>query len=166
MGNLPNQWFNQLVKDHYPSVLAYAAGKLKNRQDAEDLTQEVFIKAYREGEEKFKQGKDRAYLTTIARNAIYDRHKKRKVELVFALEKMPEPNTTDNVGDMADTDSLLESLSIKAGLSEKDTDVLKLWLQGYDFQEIADLLSISKDAASKRHQRALQKIRPPISGTA
>ena len=68
-----------LYEEHWQVVLNYAARLLlQDHHGAADVTQEVFLRAWRHAE-VFTQGPGytRAWLLTVARNLIVDRHRAR-----------------------------------------------------------------------------------------
>lgn len=60
--------FAALYREAAPAVFAYALSVLKNRESAEDITQETFLKVRGAAHLYKKQGKPLAFLFTIARN--------------------------------------------------------------------------------------------------
>lgn len=57
----------------YPRLHAYALGLLLDRDGAEDVCQEVFLKAHQQGERFLSLQNPRAYLYAMVRNACLDR---------------------------------------------------------------------------------------------
>jgi RNA polymerase sigma-70 factor, ECF subfamily len=68
-----------LVDRHREVVFSYACARLRNRDDAEDLTQEAFLRAYRSLEQYGGRGCWAAWLMRIVRNACTDADRKRRV---------------------------------------------------------------------------------------
>ena len=69
----------ELIKRYYTSILRYCKRQCFNHEKAEDLTQETFLKLFRnlsgyKGKRKFK-----AYLYTIANHLCVDESRKMKV---------------------------------------------------------------------------------------
>ena len=77
----------ELIKRYYPSILRYCKRHCFDLEKAEDLTQETFLKLFRnlsgyKGKRKFK-----AYLYTIANHLCIDESRKIKV---YSLENEEE----------------------------------------------------------------------------
>jgi RNA polymerase sigma-70 factor, ECF subfamily len=92
--------FGEFVRRHMTAVhrwMAVAVGE----EDADDLTQDVFLRAYR-GLPRFRdQAPPRAWLAAIANNAIKNRYRSRsRFRRIFA----PDPSA-DSLGDHASLDA-------------------------------------------------------------
>lgn len=68
------------LEEQYERVLKYCYMKVNNRELAEDITQETFLKFW-ETKSYRSMGKEMAYLYTIARNLCIDYFKKKKEDL-------------------------------------------------------------------------------------
>jgi RNA polymerase sigma-70 factor (ECF subfamily) len=67
--------FRAVVEEHAPAVQAYLRRRVNDSGRAEDLTQEVFLRAWRHAD-RFDAGKDlRAWLIAIARNLVIDTYR-------------------------------------------------------------------------------------------
>jgi RNA polymerase sigma-70 factor (ECF subfamily) len=60
-------------EQHGPSVLAFLRSRVGNRDDAEELLQETFVRAIRAGEKLREKDKVRGYLFTTAHNLVRNR---------------------------------------------------------------------------------------------
>ncbi len=68
--------FARLYTAHRAALLRYVQARVHNRQTAEDLVQEVFVRALRRIDAFAWTGRDiGAWLVTIARNLVYDHAK-------------------------------------------------------------------------------------------
>lgn len=64
------QDFEEVVREHTNWLLSFVRQSVKNREIAEDLVQEIFIKAFRHYDSYEESGKIRGWLKTIARNTL------------------------------------------------------------------------------------------------
>jgi len=82
--------FGQFVRRHTPSVHRWMA-RAVGEDDADDMTQEVFLRAYR-GLPRFRQqAPPRAWLAAIADNAIKNRYRsKSRFRRIFAPDPSPD----------------------------------------------------------------------------
>ncbi|MCF8459372.1 MAG: sigma-70 family RNA polymerase sigma factor [Flavobacteriales bacterium] len=62
----------QLVKDHTAELVAYAATRVKNRTEAEDLVQDTFIAAFKSFDTYKGDSTPRTWLFSILRHKIMD----------------------------------------------------------------------------------------------
>lgn len=157
-----------LIRRHFKAVYNFTAKFIGDRKEAEDLTQEIFLKIWK-NLKKFDQTKNfRVWLFRIARNACVD-HLRRKKAIVFsALDESRENNLADNLPDPGE--SIIERISRREfeeeinkalkNISEAGRTVLLLYYgQQMTFQEVADLLGEPMDTVKSRHRRALIALR-------
>lgn len=77
----------QLYKEHSDTVYSYIFFLVRQRECAEDLTQETFYKAYK-GLNSFNQkASPSTWLLKIARNVTYDYFRRKRVVQFFTFEK-------------------------------------------------------------------------------
>lgn len=82
--------FGEFVARHMPAVHRWMA-RAVGEQDSDDMTQEIFLRAYR-GLPRFRsQAPPRAWLAAIADNAVKNRYRSRsRFRRIFAVEVAPE----------------------------------------------------------------------------
>jgi len=130
---------------------------LGNAVEAEDVMQEAFLKAFTkidtyEGKVSFG-----AWLKKIVINRSLDQLKKRKVKFEELNEKIPDEKTME----ISITEIQMEKLKKAIGqLPDGYRVVLTLYLlEGYDHEEIAQILNISNGASRSQFLRAKMKLR-------
>jgi RNA polymerase sigma-70 factor, ECF subfamily len=69
---------SELIRTHGRSVLGMCLGCVRNRHDAEDLMQEVFLKAIRRLDSLKDSAKARAWILQIARRTCVDHHRRQR----------------------------------------------------------------------------------------
>lgn len=67
------------IEDQYDKIYKYCYFRTKNKQLAEDLTQETFLKFFNQNS-YISRGKPLAYLYTIAKNLCIDTYNKKQTE--------------------------------------------------------------------------------------
>lgn len=153
--------FAILVKKYEEGVFNLALRLLGNWQDAEDVTQEAFLRAY-ENLENFKVGyKFQNWLYTITLNLIRNRWRKEKSkEKSFAYPENMEDVFTENPEDLAiqkekekNVEMILSSLPWK----EREIIVLK-YIEGFTYEEIASLTGLPVGTVKTRCHRAKEKL--------
>lgn len=82
--------FGEFVRRHMPTVHRWMA-RAVGEEDSDDMTQEIFLRAYR-GLPRFRsQAPPRAWLAAIADNAVKNRYRSRsRFRRIFAVEAAPE----------------------------------------------------------------------------
>lgn len=147
--------FDELVERYHGKIYGLTYNMTSNREDAEDLTQEVFIKAF-QALPRFK-GKSSFYtwLYRIAVNKTINYRKKRNRKRAMSLDQFDQEIKLDDVyRDLTSKGSPLRNLSLSElqkklneamqNLSEKHRTVVVLHdMQGIPHEEIAKMVGAS-----------------------
>jgi RNA polymerase sigma-70 factor (ECF subfamily) len=145
-------WFTSEVAAHLDAIFRYFLRRAA-RQDAEDLTAEVFATAWRRREDIPEE----AVLPWLYRTAGYvlANHRRRMQSIPSSLPDAPLDD--DHAQRIADVDEITRAL---AQLSERDREILLLhaW-EGLDGNELADALGISRSGAQAALSRARARLR-------
>lgn len=142
-------------KLHEPELRGWARHRLQNPSDADDLLQDLFLKALRQGDKFCSVKNARAWLFEVARNTLADR-------LRVARHTVELPDDLTNPEEVSDTvDRLTACLPrVLAELAESDRDAITLCdLQGMAQDEYARAKGISLSAAKSRIQRARVRVK-------
>ena len=156
--------FEQLVLRHQALVFSLAYKLTGNREMANDVAQEAFIRAWK-AIEKFRG--DSTFSTWIYRitvNTAWTLRKKAKKHNTLNIDDTYEPIVIDEKKDpeMVAINSDLSSVLSKAlnNLPVEQRIIVELKnIEGRSHKEIADYLDISVTAAKVRLHRAHQKLR-------
>jgi len=144
------------VAAQYGAVYRFIRRRARSREDAEDLTQEVFLAAVAAlGEARLPEGETPlGWLYTVARRRLIDRVRGESRRLVPVSDAVAsvEPAYSASV-----VSSLVSSLSELEG-GQREVIVMKLF-EGRRFSEIADRLGVSEDACRARFSRGLARLR-------
>lgn len=159
-GSKDERAFHQLVERHHTTVWRVCYNFMGNNEDAEDLAQEVFLKAYRnlakfEGRSSFKTWIYRIAINT-SQNELRRRSRRPQISatpLETAAEFIPsQENVEEQTLQRTRYEVLLQAFQ---NLRPEETQVLLLKdLEGRPYAEIAEMLDISLSAAKMRVQRA------------
>lgn len=139
--------------DQYSAmVYRLAYSYLRQRQDAEDTVQAVFLKLI-EGTAQPINGKERAFLTQVTINYCKD-------VLRSVWKRRIDPLEDTITFEQKEDSELFQAVM---GLAEKYRIVVHLhYYEGYSFSEIADFLQISPSAVSMRMHRARQILKTQL----
>ncbi|MGB9720772.1 MAG: RNA polymerase sigma factor [bacterium] len=154
--------FAPLIERYQLSIYRLIYRMVRNRDDAEDLVQEVFIKAYN-GINGFKTGKKFfPWLSRIAVNHTLNFIKKEKKADVQPLEWVP--NYVDNNNDSVQTvkEKILKEriAEAMAQLPEDFRAILVLRVEEQlSYEEISQALGIPRGTVMSRLARARQRLR-------
>ena len=143
----------------YNAVYRYVLSLAKNEHEAEDITQETFLRAL-DAKESFAGGSSLyTWLCTIAKNLLLDRVKKQKRSAgADPLENMPDDGISIEER-AADRDSAMQIMRALHTLSEPYKEVFSLRVFGQlGFGDIASLFGKSDSWARVTYHRAKEKI--------
>ena len=169
--------FADVYEDYFEQVYAYVARRVRNRDEAEDLTAEVFRKALASLPRfKWRGAPFAAWLFRIASNLIADRSKRvaKEVSLEVSLDESgaTERVASAHVGKSADTsqqrdleDSERRALLFRLvdELAEDQGRVLVMrFAEEKSIREIAGALRRSEGAVKQLQFRALENLRKSI----
>ncbi|HEY5580088.1 MAG TPA: sigma-70 family RNA polymerase sigma factor [Rhodoferax sp.] len=139
---------------HEPELRGWLRHRLGNPAEADDLMQDLFLKALRQGERFCSVQNARAWLFEVARNTLADR-------LRVARETVELPEDLAAPSDEPDTvDTLTACLPrVLSELSAEDREAITLCdLQGMPQAEFARARGLSLSGAKSRIQRARQRL--------
>jgi len=154
--------FAALYDSNIDKVYRHVYYRLYNQADAEDITQEVFIRAWKAINKYKRTGAPFvAWLIVIARNLIVDHHKSRK-KLVSLEEGKATSNCVETNPEAMTEASLNRSYTRKAVMKlkgEKQKVILMRFIDGFSYREIAKVLNKSEGAVRVIQYRALNDLR-------
>jgi RNA polymerase sigma-70 factor, ECF subfamily len=161
--------FEELVRRHQHRVVAVAGGILRQREDVEDIAQQVFVKAYFSLKRFDQRAAFSTWLYKITVNECWDLLRKRKVRpLVYESDlsedqarqfgapeerSTPSPDISDTLEARQKVERLLECLD------ERDKMMLILKeVEGFAVEEIAEILDLNANTVKVRLFRARRRI--------
>ncbi|MGL5232573.1 MAG: RNA polymerase sigma factor, partial [Fusobacteriaceae bacterium] len=87
--------FEEIFEEYFDKIYYKVLGSVKNSEDAEDITQEVFISVYK-NLKKFREDSNiYTWIYKIAINKVYDFFRKRKLNLELNDEILDMEDGTD-----------------------------------------------------------------------
>lgn len=152
----------------------FALGLLGDSDEAYDVSQEAFVRAFR-GIRTFDTAHEfEPWFFRILRNVCYSALAKRKSRPTDSLDELAEEGREPEAGDrfrpdlLAERDEAAERVwSGLAALDSKSREVIVLKdLQGYRYNQIAELLDIPIGTVMSRLYYARQKLKERLGGAA
>ncbi len=142
--------FEEIFDEYFDKIYYKVLGSVKNPEDAEDITQEVFISVYK-NLKKFREDSNiYTWIYKIAINKVYDFFRKRKLNLEL----------NDEILDMEDGSDLNSNIILKEQLSKiKDVEreiVILKDIYGYKLQEIAEMKAMNLSTVKSVYYKALK----------
>ena len=150
--------FDVLVRRYYRTAFAVALGVLGNRQDAEDVVQDAFVKAIDRLEDCREPAKFVQWMLVIVRNRALSHRTYRKIrETSELLPEIAEADDSPFVD--AARSELADTLqSALATLSKVQREIVLLHdMDGWTHKDIADSLGIS-EVRSRQHLFVARKL--------
>lgn len=135
----------------------FIGSKVSDRNDAEDLLQDVFLKLHRHADALESEEKVQSWMYRVTRNAIIDYYRTRKLNVPFE-------DTRHHNGD-AESDDAFKTLAtgmrvLVRQLPDPYRQAIELTeFKGMTQKELADHLGISLSGAKSRVQRAREKLK-------
>ena len=180
--------FAELMRRYKRAIFAYAVASTGSRQDAEEITQDTFVKVYRAAHRFDSRYRFTTWLYKIALNLCINEQKKRKIRRTRSLDEPAgsNPDGTKIVERVAGpTPAPLTEAerhefnrilweAIAALPDEQRTTLVLLEVHGLSYREIAEVLDVSVSAVKMRVKRARESmqdclrllgVEPPKGGT-
>jgi RNA polymerase sigma-70 factor (ECF subfamily) len=168
--------YNTLVLHYQDSVYNVAYRVMGEPAAAADATQEAFISAYK-ALRRFRGGNFKSWLMRIVTNACYDELRRRKRrpqtsldEIVDEFESSPLLISENSPGPEEHRQQVEMMEAIQRCLDDLPDDqrtaAVLCDVEGYDYNEIADIMSTSLGTVKSRISRARSKLRDCLQGMA
>jgi RNA polymerase sigma factor (sigma-70 family) len=161
------QVFAELVKRYQPFVFTIAMRYASHREDAEEIAQDVFVKAYRSLADFRSDSKFSTWLYTITTNTSITFLRKRKLvthslgdERIFEQADAKAPNEENVLIQKSKAAMINRAIRL---LNSEDATVITLFYQGErSLEEIGQILGITTNNAKVKLHRARLKLKDKL----
>lgn len=148
----------RLFVTYHSTLVRYLTRRLGDRDWAEEVAQETFVRALRQTEAIVNE---RAWVFAVAHNLVRDgarrdARNRRHLELLAAEQRDVEEPEEEQTQERAER--LRFAREALATLTERDRQALLLKEEGLDYQEIADVLQIEKSSVGTTLSRARRRL--------
>ena len=144
------------IEEQYDKIYRYCYFKLYDTQLAQDITQETFLRFYRQGL-TLDNDKELPYLYTIAKNLCIDHFRKNPVE---SVEEMAEDATHDP------TEGWINDLTLKMTISKLPGDEQELIFLRYvneiSITAICKITGLSRFSVYRRLSKSLKWLKEEL----
>ena len=168
--------FGELCEKYSSFVYRTIFFDIRNHEDAEDLSQEVFIKAYRALLSFRKDCEFSTWLYRICKNTVYDYLRKNAREKTMPLSELSS-DEYDREYEIPDTDGKFdpektyiskETANIVneaiATLPEQHREIVVMRdIEGLSYSEISEILSLEEGTVKSRLSRARAALKKKLS---
>ena len=145
-----------VIEEQYDKIYRYCYFKLYDKQLAQDITQEAFLRFYRQGL-RFDNGKELAYLYTIAKNLCIDEFRKQTVD---SIEEIENEVAADPAEEWIDT---LVLRSVVSRLPGDEQELLFLrYVNALPITSICKITGLSRFAVYRRLSKSLKWLKEEL----
>jgi RNA polymerase sigma-70 factor, ECF subfamily len=165
---MSDRTFEALMSDHHAEIYRYVLRVTGRRQDADDLSQETFLRAFRAHRTLSPDANSRAWLFAIATNLTRNHFRSQKRRRVAYAAVGTEPREADEERPDAVTISQEIDATVAQVVSRLPLKQRLAFLQrkvhGLDYEAIGRSLQCSAETARAHVFQALRKIRRALEG--
>jgi RNA polymerase sigma-70 factor (ECF subfamily) len=155
--------FEEIVTKYKPMMAKVIIGMVGNREDAEDIGQEAFIRFYNSMHQYKADSGLGTYLTRIAINLSLNELKKQKSKKWASLEEKHEQFHSDTASmTRQDQQEIIDKALSQLETKYKSVVVLRL-VQGFSTKETAKILKLPLGTVLSRLARGQEKLRQVIT---
>ena len=144
------------IEEQYDKIYRYCYFKLYDKQLAQDITQEAFLRFYRQGL-SLDNGKELPYLYTIAKNLCIDEFRKQTVD---SIEEFENEATSDP------SEELIDALVLRSIVSKLPNDEQELLFFRYanelPITSICKITGLSRFAVYRRLLKSLKWLKEEL----
>jgi RNA polymerase sigma-70 factor (ECF subfamily) len=157
--------FSQLYDKHFDRIYRYIAFRVGKQTEAEDLTQQVFLKAWESiGSYKWKGLPFSSWLFRIAHNQLVDYLRKKSKRKETPLEEAHAVSATDSISDIEHKLMTEQVANACRHLTEAQQEVVSLrFAGGLSTAEVAKIMGKSEGAVKALQHSALKSLRAILS---
>lgn len=163
--------FGRIYERHQHAIFRHAFTLVGQREDADDVKQETFLRAYRMIGTFRNDYNIRTWLFKICTNLCYDllRRRQRRPQIPLESEGIArflsdEANLIDPVRIAERSDTLAAFMQVLQGMPFPQRQAITLYLlEGFDYTQIADILCCARGSAKMRVLRAMEQYRERVA---
>jgi RNA polymerase sigma-70 factor (ECF subfamily) len=155
--------YNQLYEKYYKLVYGIAFSVMKNKEDSEDIANEVFTKIYRLDKEKLPVSNEASWLFTVTRNECFSYLRKSRQNI--SIDEIYEvPSKSQELEGIIDSEYYNKLIS---GLSEQEKTIISLKiLSDFTFSKIAQIMNLPIGTVQWKYYKAINSLKVSIGSLA
>ena len=154
----------EIYDDYITFIYSIILSIIRNKQDAEDVTSEFFIRLWNMADDYRPSHKHKAWLAAIAHNMSIDFLRKYHREILIG--DIPE---SSDISKESLESQVVEKLSFEealAALGEKEEQIINFKILGQlTFKEIANIMQMPLGTVTWKYQSGIEKLRRSGYGT-
>lgn len=166
IANGDDEAFTDLYYATYQKVYGFLLSLTKNKEDAEDLLQNTYIKIRNGAHLYKKQGTPMTWICTVAKNQFLDfvrKENKRKTIDITEVQNYVSEGVMDSVAETVENKMIIAAaLTV---LDEQERTIFMLHLvNGLKHREIAEITGLPQNTVITKYNRALKKMKNHLEG--
>lgn len=162
--------FHRLYDSYHQDVFQFLIYLVRNRQTAEDLVQEVYVRVIRAYSKFEGKSSEKTWLFSIAKNVAIDHFRKQTVRKKRLFESFDWETMQLATSDMLPEDIVLLNDEMKALLVELDhctgdqkMVIIMRYFQEFSIAETAEVLKWTEGKVKTTQHRAIKALRQRLS---
>ncbi|HPC97186.1 MAG TPA: sigma-70 family RNA polymerase sigma factor [Sedimentisphaerales bacterium] len=169
----PREAFEVVVKTHMKDAYFIALGLVGNREDALELSQEAFYRAYKHFDQLNSQEKFFPWFYQILRNLCFSHLRRRRLRRTESLDEMDGEPMPSGPADVFDPEMVAERNESKdrvwraiSRLDEKHREVIVLrHFRNLSYDEMARVLFCNRGTVTSRLYYARKRLKEILEGS-
>ena len=152
--------WEELYEDHYKELVAYGTRISGNKELAEDLTQETFVKALMNADTVMDLSpcKQRAWLYRTFKNLFFDRCRRAVLETEYTQNLQVEYAEDRGMQEV-------ENAMVLQSISPQDRAIFQLrYFDGYSAEEIAQMMNLPPGTVRSKLSRCRKYLKQNLEG--
>lgn len=151
-------YYSYIVNKYTASIYRYIKVKIKNKEDVEDLVQNVFVSFYK-AIERFDENKSvKPYLYKIAINELKIFYRKYRRLIPLKEDLIVEEKNSDFVETIMDKKQIINNQHLKK-LSQQEKEIILMIGDGYRYEEVSKKFKKPLNTIKSIIRRARLKVR-------
>ncbi len=158
--------FNAIIDKYQKPIINFAYSLLRDRFEAEDTAQEVFLRVYAKAKAYRPKAKFSTYIFKVARNLCFNKLRRKKSHTLVPLEEgrlaAPDKTSPSRILEKKELHSLIEEALAKLPARQRSAVILSKY-EGLPYKEIAKIMGCSIRAVKMLIHRAKEALREELS---
>ena len=155
--------FEEVYRNYYTPLFRYILTRIKDRAEAEDMTQVVFMKIWKHIPSwNTLHTSPISFFFTVARNTLIDHFRKNSKKEIVSDEIVYNFSLSKDSGEDLSKDREMkeEMRNYILKLSPDQQEIIILYyMNDMTYKEIAEMIEKQEDAIRQLHSRAIKKLR-------
>lgn len=149
--------YEALVKAYHRDIYRYAFWLVHDKEIAEDIVQETFLRAWKSLDSLLEESKAKSWLITILRRENARRFERKQLTLVD-IDDHPVEDVVGLSNEASMEQQLIRKRIMQLSTEYRDPLLLQV-VGGFSGEEIADILSLNKNTVMTRLFRARNQLK-------